>query len=225
MRVLSTNPRKAGLTLVEMTLSVTLMFIVSGTLVLAMESMGSLASTTQIKANLQTMADDALFDIVKDLRQSSTIEIGGATYPYVFDGGVPGIDFIIHAHDPAVESAEPGDSDAGPDREVVLLLPADADGDGRPDVDVNGDLVWDMDEVSYTVRTRADEVNTLERRVNGLNPRVIGRYVERIVVDTAESSSFVIPLGSVRVRLFFRQLNKDGVLLRYTNEAVIAMRN
>lgn len=225
MRSQPKTPSKAGLTLIELTLGVSLMLVVGGTLVLAMESMGSLASSNQRKANLQTMADDALFEIVEDLRRSSEMEFGGLNYPYWFDGGVPNADFAVHAHAPADDQAEAGDDDAGLDREIVFLLPADVDQDGRPDVDGNGDLTWDATEVSYSVRTGPNGVNQLERRTDALNPRVIGTYVERLVIDTSESSGFVIPLESVRVRLFFRQLDKDGTLLRYSNEAVVALKN
>jgi len=216
---------KAGLTLIEMTLGVTLMVIVSGTLVMVMESLESMTSVNETQANLQTMADDALFDMVADLRRSSNLEFGGVAFPYVFDGGEADAAFADHSHAAAGGEAADGDADAGPDREVVFLLPADVDSDGRPDVDGNGNLEWDMREVSFTVRTGEDGVNRLERRIDGANPITIGRYVERLVVDTSESSGFVIPLDSVRIRLFFRRLDRDGKLLRYSNEAVVALRN
>lgn len=221
----SRTNRKAGLTLVELSIGVTLMFIMSGVLVLAMQNMGRLAVANESKANLQTMADDALFEIVEDLRVSSEMQMGGSQFPHVFDGGVPDVNFADHAHGLPASLAEAGDPDAGLDREVIFLLPADADGDGRPDVDGNGRLQWAADEISYTVVTGADGINVLQRRVNGADPRIVGRHVERFVVDTAESSGWTIPLKSMRVRLFFRKIDGNGQTLLYQNEAVVAMRN
>ncbi len=46
-----------------------------------------------------------------------------------------------------------------------------------------------------------------------------------MVIDTSESSGFTIPLESVRIRLFFRRTDTNGSLSRYSNEAVVALRN
>jgi len=220
------NPRRSGFTILETSISVTLVLLMSGTLVMAMQNMQGLAIGNNNRSALDMMADEALEEMVEDLRQSGVVTVGGLDYPYVFDGGAAnGTDFPDHVHPPAANAAEAGDNDFGPDREVVFVLPADNDGDQRPDVGVGGALIWDVNEFSYVVVTRNDGVNTLERRINGGQPSVVGRYVERLVVDTATSSGFQIPLGSVRVRIFFRQFDGGGTLMRTTREAVVRLRN
>lgn len=79
--------------------------------------------------------------------------------------------------------------------------------------------------MSLVVNTRPDGFNYLEQRTNGGAPRTLARHVERVVFDDAASSGFQIPLGSVRVRLFFRRTDGRGNLIRYRNEAVVNLRN
>lgn len=218
--------RRAGFTLLETSISVTLVLLMSGTLVMSMQNMQSLAVGNNNRSSLDMMADEALEEMVEDLRQSGDVNVGGLDYPYVFLGGAAdGIDFPNHVHAPAADASVPGDNDFGLDSEIVFVRPADIDGDQRPDIGVGGVLIWDVTEFSYVVVTRNDGVNTLERRIDGGQPSVVGRYVERLVVDTATSSGFQIPLGSVRVRIFFRQFDEGGTLMRTTREAVVRLRN
>ena len=223
--ITSQSSRRSGFTLLEMTLGMTLMLLLTGALLQSLQSIRGLTTTTGNRANLQTMGDRALLRIMTDLRSSGTDTVAGRDYPYVFRGGVPEPLFAVHAHPPAQENANPGDPDFGPDREIVYLLPQDLDGDRRPDLDANGDLLWSANEMSLVVNTRADGINYLEQRTDGGAPRVLARDVERVVFDDAESSGFQIPLGSVRVRLFFRRTDTRGTLIRYRNEAVVNLRN
>jgi len=128
----------------------------------------------------------------------------------------------------------------------------DADLDGVPELDGNGDrvhtdepadtvglwdefantiqdngLVWSHAEVSYVVVVLADGSRVLQRRVDNdpATARVIARHVERVQFDTPESSGFQLPLGCVRVRLFFRKLDEDGRLHRARNEVTVRLRN
>lgn len=129
----------------------------------------------------------------------------------------------------------------------------DADGDGWPELDGDGDgiltddpadvaalwdptlntihpttgLVWSHSEISFVVVTAADGTSVLERRVdnNPATARVLARQVERIQFDTPESSGWTIPLGSVRVRIFFRTTDRDGRLIKARNEVTVSLRN
>ena len=217
---------RSGFTLLELTIGMSLMLLLTGVLVQSLRGIRGMTTATGALGNLQTMGDRALLRIMTDLRSSGTEVVAGKSYPYVFDGGAPGDPlFVVHAHAPAQENARAGDPDFGPDREIVYLLPADVDGDRRPDLDGNGDLLWSANETSLVVNTRADGLNYLERRTDAGAPVVLARDVERVVFDNAASSGFQIPLGSVRVRLFFRRTDSRGTLLRYRNEAVVNLRN
>lgn len=129
----------------------------------------------------------------------------------------------------------------------------DADRDGWPELDGNGDglhtdelvdveqlwdgslntiqpetgLVWSHAEISYVVVVLADGSRVLQRRVanDPTTARIVARHVERVQFDTPETSGWAIPLGSVRVRIFFRSTDKDGRVFRARNEVTVRLRN
>jgi hypothetical protein len=115
--------------------------------------------------------------------------------------------------------------DFGPNREIVFLQPADADGNAVPDVGADGNLVWSPNEISYVVVTGADGVNYLQRRVNAGQPLRIASHVERVVFDDQITSGFAIPPRSIRVQIFFREPDEEGSLIRYSTQALTRMRN
>lgn len=216
---------RAGFSLIEMLIGVSVMALLSTMIADSIGSLRRMTLASETRMSLQVMANETLTEMVDELRLSGELLIGAKQYPHVFDAGVPGPEFILHAHAPASGEANPGDPDFGPDREVVFLLPRDADADGRPDINADGSLAWGADEVSFTVVTRANGINVLERRVNGGPPSVVGHHVERLLIDTATSSAFAIPLESLRIRIFYRQIDSNGHLILYSNEAVLALRN
>jgi prepilin-type N-terminal cleavage/methylation domain-containing protein len=129
----------------------------------------------------------------------------------------------------------------------------DADRDGLPELDGNGDgvptddlddvealwdpalntiqpdtgLVWSHNEVSYVVVVLADGSRVLHRRVNNdaATARVVARHVERVQFDTPESSGWTVPLGAVRVQIFFRTADAEGHIFRARNEVTVRLRN
>ena len=131
----------------------------------------------------------------------------------------------------------------------------DADGNGIPELDGNGDglptddaddiaglwnanqvtidpttrLSWDHEDVAYIVTaTGQGGENELVRVTGGLatgQRRVLARGVERIQFDVAETSSFSIPGGTVRVRLFFRLRASDGKVYRSQYEVTARPKN
>lgn len=129
----------------------------------------------------------------------------------------------------------------------------DMDGDGLPEFDGNGDgratesdedyegidwdpdahtigeygVVWSHTEVSYVAVTRPDGINYLERREDAdpTTARRVARDVERVEIDTWESSGWTIATNAVRVRVFLRRRTENGVLYRHRVEAVVKLRN
>ncbi len=216
---------RRGFSMLEVMLSTSILVIVLGSLAVSVGSMQDLAATARQRGELQITGQRAVLAILGDLRRSGTVVVGGFGYPLVFDGGDPGAGHPQHAHIPASKSGAPGDEDAGPDRSILFVLPLDEDGDRRPDVDVNGELLWDDAVHGYVLVTGADGVNRLERWVEGLPPRSVARYVERMVFDDAASSGWEIPLDSIRVRLYLRKIDASGQVQRFFIEAVVALRN
>ena len=217
--------RRRGSTLIEVTIGVSLLLLLIGTLSETLHSLERGTVVAQIDSQFQAQAQFALRRIVDDLKRSGFATIAGENYPYLFlDGDAQGA-FVANAHAPAVHTAAPGDPDWGPNREMVFLQPADADGDGRPDLDAGGRMIWSADQFAYVLVTRRDGVNVLERRTNGAAPRKIAHHVERITFDDNTTSLFQVPLRAIRVRIWFRRWDERGALHRLSVEAVVNLRN
>jgi len=216
---------RAGFTFIEVCISMSLLVIVLAALSWAIHGMRGLAESGQERSSLQTSAQQGLLEIMEDLARSGIVEVGDTRFPLVFERGDPGDDFPEHVHQPAVENDEEGEPGFGLDREILFLLPRDDDNDREPDLDEDGELIWGEDVHSYVLVTRGDGTNYLERRVNGAEPRIVARFVERVRFDDAASSLYEIPLGSLRVRLFMRKLDAFGTVQRYFTEAVVALKN
>lgn len=232
MRLRSQVTTRSGFSLIEVVLVGSILAILARALVATSASMGRVTSTGNVLSLLQQEGARAMRSIVTDLKRSGYVTLDEDTvdereYPYVFTGGVADAPYDANSHAPADQEAGPNDPDFGPIREIVFVQPADVDGDERPDYDPATGLDWSADEVSYVLMTRADGVNYLERRVNAGNARRVARDVERVVFDTPESSGWSpdVPLGSVRVRLFLRTRDSQGMLYRDSREVVVKLRN
>lgn len=260
----SKRRHRRGFTLLELVIVVTVLTMLARMLVTTSESMSRITSTGTNVGVLQAEGEDALRQIIDDLRRSGFETVDGLEYPHVFDDGAPlDPNFALHAHAAAPPTAQPSEPDFGAQRSVVLVLPSDLDRDGRPELDAdrdgwpeldgNGDgmhtdevedvgalwdpalntiqpetgLVWAHDEISYVVVVLADGSRVLQRRVNNdpATARVIARHVERVQFDTPESSGWTVPLGAVRVRLFFRSTAAEGHIFRARNEVTVRLRN
>ena len=227
--------RRAGFTVIEVAIATLVLVVVSGALITAMDGLRGAAMTGDLSSRLSEAGEKALLHIVEDLRRSGRVNPGTA-FPYTFEGGDSPFN-DVHDHLPADEHAEAGEPDFGPDREIVLLLPRDEDTlgppavvgvpDNIPDLDVNGELIWGLEEFSYVLETGPDGINRLERRIDGVGPgQVMASYVERVRFDDFNSAPLEIPnSGSVRVRLWLRQPDSRGTVHRWFGEAMVRMRN
>lgn len=224
-RARSQKGSRSGFSLLEASFATALLILVFGGLAAAIRSMQQLAHTAKERGAVQTEGQDALVEIVQDMRRSAVTLAAGVRYPILYTDGDPGPGYPEFTHLPANKSGEPNDEDSGPDQAILFLLPRDEDGDRRPDVNENGELIWDDAVHGYVLVTGPDGVNRLERRQEGQPARVVARFVERLVFDDAASSNWEIPLGSVRVRLFFRKPDASGQVQRFFTEGIIALRN
>lgn len=216
---------RRGTTLVEVAIVAALLTLVVASIGQAIASMHKAETVVATRTRLQQEAIVALEHVLDDLRLSGFVNANGASYPTLFTGGAPPPAFAAHAHPPAVEHAAPGEPDFGPDRELIFALPADADGDGRPDLDANGDLVWDARSFSYVLVTGPDGVNQLQRRIDNAQPRAVADHVERVLFDDATTTGFALPLDSVRVRLWLRMPDDEGIVHRHFIEGLVRLRN
>jgi len=242
-----------GFTLVEVVVATTVLMVMAGSLITAMQGMRGLTDAGNLEVKLQEAGERALSRMVEDLRRSGFVEVdlGGGpplqSFPYIFKDGDPtlgwtwGIDptganpdntdppvtnMGVHAHAPAAKAAQPGDPDFGPNQEIVFVIPADADLDGVPDIDASGDIVWSPNQISYVLVTRLDGVNYVERRVNGVNNQKVAMNVERLVFDDNTSSGGgAVRVNTIRIEIHFRQVDSQGLVHRYVAQTSLRLRN
>ena len=217
--------RRSAFSIVELVVGMTILILLAAALTRATSGLRELGDSGGVQVELQEMGERALQQVALDLKRSGFATVAGEPYPYLFEDGLAQGGFALHAHLPAASEAVPGDVDFGPSREIVLLQPADADGNGTPDIGVDGELVWDADEVSFVVVTRNDGVNVLQRRTSDGGLRPLARFVERVTFDDNLTSGFEVPLDAVRVRIFFRKRDAQGTLYRHTAERTVRLRN
>jgi hypothetical protein len=183
----------AGMTLVEAILSLAIFSSVLMSLGLVLRWRE--ANTLEMEeAALSVDLHEALAAMTSELSLSGFTPDG--VYPHLFEDGVPGDDFAAHAH--AAPEA-PLSIGVTPSRDVVFVLPDDADEDGVPDLDADGSLIWATEERSVVIVPDADGMNRVELRIDGARSRVIARHAESLVVD--DSSAVGVPLGCLRLRL------------------------
>ncbi|MEL6429347.1 MAG: prepilin-type N-terminal cleavage/methylation domain-containing protein [Planctomycetota bacterium] len=140
-----TTGAKSGFTLLELTISVTVLAILARVLVGASEATSHLADAGGVQARMHEQAERAMRAVLEDLRRSGYQTIGGRTYPHVFDAGAPDAAFSEFAFTPAPSAAAAGEPDFGPLRTIVFCVPSDLDGDGRPEIDADADGVPELD--------------------------------------------------------------------------------
>ena len=221
--------------MLEMAIAGTILLLIVGALTAALDGLRGVTITGSMDSKLQQAGERALKSIITDMKRSGAATVGAKTYPFLFDAGDASLDFsgagavpaggwLMHSHAQATKQAQPGDPGFGPDREIVFLQPADVDGDGRPDVDANGNLVWDASDFSYVLISGAvDGRNYLQRRTNGGTPQTVASGVERIVFDDQASAG--LQMSGIRVQIFLREVDDKGLVHRYQTQAIVGMRN
>jgi hypothetical protein len=209
----------------ELTIGVTILLVLIGSLMQSLSSLSRGTVTADINSDLQVQGEQAMGAIIEDLKRSGFASVGANAFPYLFlDGNATGA-YAASAHPAAVHTAKVGEADFGPNREMVFLQPADANADNRPDISAAGQMIWNATQFSFVVVTRADGVNVLERRTDGVSPRKIAHHIERVAFDDNTTSGFQVPMRAIRVRIWFRRRDERGAIHRFFTEAVIKLRN
>lgn len=239
---------RAGFTLIEVMIASVILFVLAASIVESTSSLRRITVSGDVEGRLQNSAETAMSSIRSDLRRAGFVTANGKSYPHVFTGGSAGAGWTANDHTPETKTAAVGDSDYGPDREIVFVLPTfttmkqgddgvnyalDDDVGGAtivktyavPDIDASGAAIWSVSETSIVAVTRTDGVNALERRVDGVTTNVLARNVERVTFETPTQDPVNIPVGAVRVRLWLRDRDDRGTVHRYFTEAVIRLRN
>lgn len=142
----SIRSRRAGVSLVEVVVVASILTVLTKALIESATSMSQVTSSGNTQALLQEQGQEALRAIIADLSRSGFKDVNGKTFPHVFDDAEAfDPDFAAHTHALPNQEAAAGDPDFGPLREIVLTMPADLDGDGRPDLDLDFDGTPELD--------------------------------------------------------------------------------
>ena len=150
------------------------------------------------KADLVRRADRALSTLTDELERSGFTSVDGVDYPFFVDGVA--LDDAPAKHQHAEANVAAGAAVTA--REIVFLLPQDANADGWPDLTNSmQSVVWDTTEVSYVLLPSPDGSNQIVRRENGANDRVLARGVRRFLVEDAASADFAFPINVLRITL------------------------
>lgn len=225
MKVTKLRGKNEGYTILEMAISMVILGIVLAGVFSVLAASRSIFQTGITLSSLQDQARKALDQITREVRQSGTvINDPYSPYPYLFvDGNAEGY-YEHHWHPPAVSHSSPGDPDYGPNREIVFRMAKDVDGDGLLTSATTGAIEWGPDQISYVVLTTDDGVNELQRRINGVLPVTVVRYVERIVVDDYRTDP-ELTKNQISIVIHMRRTTRTGRLLRTCLSTTVNMRN
>lgn len=224
---------QAGLTLLETSIGMLVLVLMLGSILESMSSMKNMTSLGSAETDIQHSVERAMNRITMDLRTSGFVTLDdGRSFPvFVEDGVAPDGYSEEHSHPDVVKNVPDEDPASGVDRGLIFVRYADADNNDVPDINWAADpkpvVRWEEAEtISYSVRTEADGRNALFRTVAGQDSRVVARNVERVVFDTAATAGpLEVPLGVVRVRLWFYDVNGKGFETRAQAEASVRLRN
>ncbi len=212
--------RRSGFTLIEVTISLSLVATVLFGLGLLIQTFGGSSRTESVGLSLSADALEILATVTEDLGRSGFVTLGGEDYPLFFPAGEPPAGFEDFEHE---EPHRIGD-DPEESREILFPMPADADGDNWPDM-AGSEVAWEAVPIAYLLVPADDGTNTLIRRgVDGVD-RTISRSVQEVRFEDPEDTGWEIPLNTVRVTVVLGAQDFDGRLITREASAEIALMN
>lgn len=206
MRPVAPTPstRRAGGSLLETMITISIFPLLIAGALTTLQTSEDENDRMAARADMVRRADHALSDMTVELERSGFVVLGGIEYPFLIEG-----DALDDAPQPHVHEAANPAEDGVTAREIVFVLPNDADDDGWPDLDGTMENIdWSLTEISYVLLPDADGSNVLVRREDGGNDRVLVRGVRRFIVDDAATSGFAFPVDVLRIGL---ELEDDGL--------------
>lgn len=204
---------RSGFTILEVTISSTIFAAIMGAFVLALVA----TRKAQDDAEVVDLVSREALEVVETLRRElgrSGFENG---FPLTYDADDVGADYQVFEH--ATPNGETERSD------VVFRIPADADGDGWPDVENDGDVAWEDDPRAFVLRPNETGVNDLVQVAPDGQGATIGRHVESVTYSSPAETNFEIPLDCMRVEVVTASIAADGQVRRSQLSAVVKLHN
>lgn len=219
-RSTSSSNARAGLTIVETAISMAVYAVFVGALTLTLRGLSRNAESIDASQELAREGLRAVGQMRLDLQRSGWAEIDGLQWPFTEEAGIALDDWPALNHE--VPHQHAGDPASRP---IFLRLPADANGDGWPDLSAAGGVSWSDEAVAWLIVPAEDGTNTLVRRSSSGAEGVFGSNVNWIVFETPSETGYQIPLNSIRVRLEFQEEGADGVPMTMELEEVVRLWN
>ena len=219
---MSNASKSAGFTLLEAAISITLFGTVMMGFAMAVDSLRRDEKAANADFQLARDGFAALERVGQELERTGL----RAGYPQFFDDGSVGGSFASLEHmapDISQEATARGEPTS---REIVFQVPADADGDGWPDLVGSDSIAWQPVDVAFVLVPDGNGLNELRRIASdGSNRRITGN-VEQVLFESPADTGFAIPLDSVRVRITVaNRTASHGRVSRRTFQAVYQMHN
>lgn len=185
--------RADGFTLVEAVLAAALFSLLLVAFSQAVQGAQREDDTMAAVGSTTLRVHDALLEVADGVRNSAFTSDGA--YPQVLTPAE------LTADGWNTGTPHPSEASDETNRGIVFLLPADADDDGRPDVNEVGEAVWDAVEFAYVLAPDPSGRNRIERWVAGAFDEVVARRVETLTIDSNATAPTEVPLGCLRIRI------------------------
>jgi hypothetical protein len=211
MKTLKTA-HESGFTLIEALISSTLFVVVMGGFVLSMVATQRARKTVEATGVLNCEALEIVETVRGELSRSG-YENG---FPLTYDGNEIGKTYPLFEHDEPHGQAERSD--------VVYRLPADDDGDGWPDVEADGNVLWEDDPRAFALVPNERGTNDFVRLAADGRATTVARNVESVSYSDPSETQFAIPLDCARVDLVLSAA-ADGAPQRVRLSAVVKLAN
>ncbi len=238
--------RRAGFTLIEMMISLSVVSVVFSAMYVVVLGVSSYFGQGNLRSALEEDGRRTMRAMISELRQTGIVEDGGVNYPAIYSRAVMPMDGSNVRGDLlatlSLRDADLGgyfyDPNSGTraevyrDRESTELVfrhlavrrMSAMDLNLRPILDnTTGDVQWADNEYSFLVVTGPGGVPQLERRVNGGNPRIIGRYVDKVVFEAISHDPTVFYNQIIIVLYMSRQVG--SAVISTDLEGTVNLRN
>ena len=83
--------RRGGFTITEVAIAATILILIAGSLVTALDGLRGVTITGSSRAKLQAAGERALKSIIADVKRSGQATVGANTYPFIFEAGDAGV--------------------------------------------------------------------------------------------------------------------------------------
>jgi hypothetical protein len=158
-------------------------------------------------------------DVVETVRQELSRSGFEGGLPLLYDGDIGG-DYDDYAHAPAHDR-----NGADVERcDIAYRLPADGDGDGWPDVDADGGVIWEADPRAFVLAPDGSGSNAFMHLLPDGRRSTIARNVERVTFSTPAQTNYAIPLDCMSVTVVLRE-GRGGQARQEQLAFVVKLRN